>query len=143
MGYTRVSRAIGSQTTDLQREVLLLAGVDEDCSYDDRASGKKDDRPQLAVCLKALPRRDIRVLGKFEPLGLDLRHLVNTDQDLTTRGLGLGLRVLTVEGAAIDTTTASGQLVVGISVSSLISNDHSSRNASSPDSPPHVPEAEI
>ena len=71
VGYTRVSRAIGSQTTDLQREVLLFAGVDEDCSYDDRASGKKDDRPQLAVCLKALPRRDTRLLGKFEPLGLD------------------------------------------------------------------------
>lgn len=112
MGYTRVSRAIGSQTTDLQREVLLFAGVDEDCSYDDRASGKKDDRPQLAVCLKALPRRDTRLLGKFEPLGLDLRHLVNTDHDLTNRGLGLG--VLTVEGAAVYTTTASGQLVVGI-----------------------------
>ena len=37
---------------------------------------------------------------------------MNTDHDLTNRGLGLG--VLTVEGAAIYTTTASGQLVVGI-----------------------------
>lgn len=42
----------------------------------------------------------------------DLRHLVNTVHDLTERGIGL--KVLTGEGAAIDTTTASGKLVFGI-----------------------------
>jgi DNA invertase Pin-like site-specific DNA recombinase len=45
-------------------------------------------------------------------LGRDLRHLVNTVHDLIERGIGL--KVLTGEGAAIDTTTASGKLVFGI-----------------------------
>ena len=39
-------------------------------------------------------------------------HLVNTVQNLSARGVGL--RVLTGQGAQIDTTTASGRLVFGI-----------------------------
>ena len=38
--------------------------------------------------------------------------LVNTVQNLSTRGVGL--RVLTGQGAQIDTTTAAGRLVFGI-----------------------------
>jgi DNA invertase Pin-like site-specific DNA recombinase len=45
-------------------------------------------------------------------LGRDLRHLVNTVHDLTTRGIGL--KVLTGQGAAIDTTTPAGKLIFGI-----------------------------
>lgn len=41
-----------------------------------------------------------------------MRHLVNTVHDLTARGVGL--KVLTGQGAAIDTTTAAGKLVFGI-----------------------------
>lgn len=49
---------------------------------------------------------------KLDRLGRDLRHLVNTVHNLTERGIGL--KVLTGEGAAIDATTASGKLVFGI-----------------------------
>jgi DNA invertase Pin-like site-specific DNA recombinase len=45
-------------------------------------------------------------------LPVDLHHLVNTVHDLTARGIGL--KVLTGQGAAIDTTTAAGKLVFGI-----------------------------
>ena len=45
-------------------------------------------------------------------LGRNLRHLVNTIYDLTTRGVEV--KVLTGQGAAIDTTTAAGKLVFGI-----------------------------
>jgi DNA invertase Pin-like site-specific DNA recombinase len=41
IGYMRVSKADGSQTTDPQRDALLEAGVDEEALYQDRASGKK------------------------------------------------------------------------------------------------------
>ena len=41
-----------------------------------------------------------------------VRHLVNIVHDLTERGIGL--KVLTGQGAAMDTTTASGKLVSGI-----------------------------
>ncbi|MEO3931281.1 recombinase family protein [Micrococcaceae bacterium Sec7.4] len=112
VGYMRVSKADGSQTTDLQRDALLAVGIGADSLYEDRASGKKDDRPQLAACLKALRHEDTLVVWKLDRLGRDLRHLVNIVHDLTERGIGF--KVLTGQGAAIDTTTASGKLVFGI-----------------------------
>jgi len=112
VGYMRVSKADGSQSTDLQRDALLAAGVDPEALYEDKASGKKDDRPQLVACLKALRAGDTLVVWKLDRLGRDLRHLVNIVHDLTQRCVGL--KVLTGQGAAIDTTTASGKLVFGI-----------------------------
>ncbi|WP_456237603.1 recombinase family protein [Dietzia cinnamea] len=108
----RVSKADGSQSTDLQRDALLSAGVETDALYEDKASGKKEDRPELASCLKALRSGDTLIVWKLDRLGRDLRHLVNIVHDLTERGVGL--KVLTGQGAAIDTTTASGKLVFGI-----------------------------
>ena len=112
VGYMRVSKADGSQTTDPQRDALLAAGIDEEQLYQDHASGKKDDRPGLAACLKSLRAGDTLVVWKLDRLGRDLHHLVNTVHDLTARGVGL--KVLTGQGAAIDTTTAAGKLVFGI-----------------------------
>ena len=112
IGYARVSKADGSQTTDLQRDALLAAGVSEEHIYQDLASGKIDDRPGLTHCLKALRKNDTLVIWKLDRLGRDLRHLINTVSDLTDREVGL--KVLTGHGAAIDTTTAAGKLVFGI-----------------------------
>lgn len=112
VGYMRVSKADGSQTLDLQRDALLAAGVANEQIYDDQASGRTDDRPGLVACLKALREGDTLVVWKLDRLGRNLRHLVNTVHDLTVRGVGL--KVLTGQGAAIDTTTPAGQLVFGI-----------------------------
>jgi DNA invertase Pin-like site-specific DNA recombinase len=49
---------------------------------------------------------------KLDRLGRNLHHLINTVHDLTARGVGL--KVLTGQGAAIDTTTPAGKLVFGI-----------------------------
>src|SRR6188472_1569275 len=57
-------------------------------------------------------RRSGRVTRKLDRLGRSLRHLVNVVHDLTSRGIGL--KVLTGQGAAIDTTTPAGKLVFGI-----------------------------
>lgn len=108
----RVSKADGSQATDLQLDALIGAGISREHLYEDKASGKKEDRPQLAACLKALRAGDTLIVWKLDRLGRDLRHLVNIVHDLTERGVGL--KVLTGQGAAIDTTTASGKLVFGI-----------------------------
>ena len=112
VGYMRVSKADGSQVLDLQADALIAAGIPERNLYSDTASGKRDDRPGLDSCLKALRSGDTLVVWKLDRLGRNLRHLVNVVHDLTERNVGL--RVLTGQGAAIDTTTAAGKLVFGI-----------------------------
>jgi DNA invertase Pin-like site-specific DNA recombinase len=112
VGYMRVSKADGSQTLDLQRDALLAAGVETNHVYEDRASGKTEARPGLDALKKALREGDTLVVWKLDRLGRDLRDLVNTVHDLTQRGIGF--KVLSGHGAAIDTTTPSGKLVFGI-----------------------------
>ena len=112
IGYMRVSKADGSQVLDLQRDALLAAGVTERHIYSDTASGSKDERPGLASCLQSLREGDTLVVWKLDRFGRDLRHLINAVHELTTGGIGL--RVFTGQGAAIDTTTAAGKLVFGI-----------------------------
>ncbi|MEI6987540.1 MAG: recombinase family protein [Rhodospirillaceae bacterium] len=112
IGYMRVSKIDGSQATDLQLDALVAAGVDPKQLYEDQASGKQEDRPGLAACLKALREGDTLLVWKLDRLGRDLRHLINTVHDLT--GRGVGLKVLTGHGTAIDTSTSAGKLVFGI-----------------------------
>src|SRR5713101_470305 len=112
LGYMRVSKADGSQALDLQRDALLAEGIRPQHLYEDLASGRRDDRPGLLACLKALRAGDVLVVWKLDRLGRDLRHLINTVHDLTTQGIGL--QVLTGHGAALDTTTPAGKLVFGI-----------------------------
>ena len=112
IGYMRVSKADGSQVLDLQRDALIAAGVFEDHLYQDFVSGKIDDRPGLLACLKSLRTSDTLVVWKLDRLGRNLRHLVNTVHELSSKGISF--KVLTGEGAQIDTTTAQGKLVFGI-----------------------------
>jgi DNA invertase Pin-like site-specific DNA recombinase len=90
IGYMRVSKADGSQVLDLQRDALLAAGVSGRHLYSDAVSGKHDERPGLAACLQVLREGDTLVVWKLDRLGRNLRHLVNTVHDLTSRGVGLG-----------------------------------------------------
>lgn len=112
IGYMRISKADGSQTTDLQLDALIAAGVDPENIYEDSASGAKDDRPDLAACLKALRAGDTLVVWKLDRLGRSLPHLVAIMEDLNKRKVGL--KVLTGHGANIDTTTAAGKMIFGI-----------------------------
>lgn len=110
IGYARVSKADGSQTLDLQKDSLTQFGVTQ--IYEDFASGKKDDRPQLNACLKALRKGDTLVVWKLDRLGRDLRHLINIVHDLQNREVNF--KVLAGQGANIDTITSNGRLVFGI-----------------------------
>ncbi|OAI01503.1 recombinase family protein [Methylomonas methanica] len=112
VGYIRVSKSDGSQTLEPQRDALLDAGVEENRIYEDLASGRKDDRPGLNACLKALQPGNTLVVWKLDRLGRDLKHLVTTIDELRKRNVGL--KVLAGAGAQIDTTTANGRLFFGI-----------------------------
>jgi DNA invertase Pin-like site-specific DNA recombinase len=112
IGYMRVSKSDGTQTLGLQRDALLAAGVTLERLYEDRASGRKDDRPGLATCLKALQPGDTLVVWKLDRLGRNLQHLVGVVEELQQRQVGF--KVLAAAGVQIDTTTANGRLVFGI-----------------------------
>jgi DNA invertase Pin-like site-specific DNA recombinase len=112
IAYMRVSKSDGSQVLDLQRDALLVAGITPDRIYEDLASGRKDARPGLAACLKALQPGNTLVVWKLDRLGRSLKHLVNLVEELNQRRVGL--KVLAGAGAQIDTTTANGRLVFGI-----------------------------
>ncbi len=111
---------------------LRVIGVEGTGAY----GGRTDDRPGLASCLKALRRGGRLVVWKLDRLGRNLHHLVNTVHDLTARGVGL--KVLTGQGAAIDTTTAAGNWSSASSPPWPSSNANSSPNAPSPVWPPPV-----
>jgi DNA invertase Pin-like site-specific DNA recombinase len=112
IGYVRVSKNDGSQKLTLQKDALLADGVDERRIYQDMASGRKDHRPGLETCLKALQPGNTLVIWKLDRLGRDLKHLVTLVDDLN--GQNVGLKVLAGAGAQIDTSTANGKLVFGI-----------------------------
>ena len=112
IGYMRVSKSDGSQILDLQKDELLKAGALSEQIYQDFDSGKNDDRSGLAICLKTLRAGDTLIVWKLDRLGRNLRHLVNTVHDLSSKGIGF--KVLTGQGAQIDTNTSHGKLVFGI-----------------------------
>ena len=91
---------------------MLDAGIDPERIYKDLASGRKDDRPGLRACLKALQPGNTLVVWKLDRLGRDLKHLINMVENLKKQGVGF--RVLADAGAQIDTTTANGRLIFGI-----------------------------
>ena len=104
IGYARVSKADGSQLLDLQRDALAGAGVGEARIYEDCASGRRDHRPGLDDCLKALQPGNTLVVWKLDRLGRDLKHLVTMVDEL--RECGVGLRVLAGAGAEINTASS-------------------------------------
>ena len=112
IGYARVSKSDGSQNLDLQLDALKENGVDEKHIYTDYASGKKDERPGLDACLKALRKDDELIVWKLDRLGRNLKHLVTTVHDLSDKHIGF--KVIAGQGANIDTSTANGKLIFAI-----------------------------
>jgi DNA invertase Pin-like site-specific DNA recombinase len=109
VGYMRVSTADDRQSTDLQRDALVAAGVDERHIHQDRASGAKSDRSGLKACLEYLKPGDTLVVWKLDRLGRSLTDLLAIVTELGSRGVGF--RSLT---EAMDTTTAQGRLLFSV-----------------------------
>lgn len=112
IGYARISKADDSQKLDLQLDALIEAGVKEDHIYSDKITGARSDRPGLAACLKALRKGDTLIVWALDRLGRNLRHLINIVQELNDRQISF--KVLTGQGAVIDTSTPHGKLIFHI-----------------------------
>jgi DNA invertase Pin-like site-specific DNA recombinase len=66
----------------------------------------------LAEALKRCAAGDVLVVWKLDRLARSLHDLVVIAADL--KGRGIGLTILTGEGAAVDTTHAQGRMIFGI-----------------------------
>ena len=108
LGYARVST--DDQDLSLQIDALEKHGIPKSLIFTDKLSGAKDDRPGLAKCLGSLQSGDVLVVWRLDRLGRSMRHLITLVEDL--RSCGVGFRSLN-EGA-IDTTSASGELIFNI-----------------------------
>jgi DNA invertase Pin-like site-specific DNA recombinase len=106
IGYMRVSSDSDRQSTDLQRDALLAAGVDVRHLFEDHASGAKGDRTGLAQALEFVRPGDVLVVWKLDRLGRSLSHLLAIVNSLKNKQVAF--RSLT-EG--MDTTTPSGELL--------------------------------
>ncbi len=109
IGYMRVSSDNDRQTTDLQRDALIQAGVDPRHLFEDKASGARDDRQGLKQALDYVCEGDCLVVWKLDRLGRSLSHLLQIVTDLQKRGVAF--RSLTEQ---MDTTTPHGELLFGI-----------------------------
>lgn len=105
LGYARVST--DEQDLTLQLDALSKTGCDPEAIYTDQASGARTERPGLDACLAALTRGDTLVVWRLDRLGRSMSHLVTLVEDLRQRGVNFR----SLQDGAIDTTTASGELM--------------------------------
>jgi DNA invertase Pin-like site-specific DNA recombinase len=106
IGYARVST--NGQDLDLQIKELKEASCKS--IFTDKVSGAKSERPGLDDCLKTLRPGDTLLVWRLDRLGRSMQHLVSVITDLKSRGIGFR----SLRDGAIDTTTASGELVFNI-----------------------------
>lgn len=108
IGYARVSD--DDQNLDLQIDALLNAGVKKQHLFYDEVTGAKHDRPGLTECLSLLEAGDSLLVWRIDRLGRSMPHLVSVVEELRQRGVGFK----SICDGAIDTTTASGELIFNI-----------------------------
>jgi len=108
MGYARVSTS--DQDVSLQWEALRRAGCQEPHIFCDTASGAHAARPGLEACIQAFAPGDMLVVWRLDRLGRSMAHLVTLIEGLLQRQVGFR----SLGDGAIDTTTASGELVFHI-----------------------------
>jgi DNA invertase Pin-like site-specific DNA recombinase len=108
IGYARVSTA--EQDLGLQLAALRSAGCSDTHIFCDTASGARTARPGLEACVHALEPGDTLVVWRLDRLGRSMTHLVTLIQALLQQHVSFR----SLSDGAIDTTTASGELVFHI-----------------------------
>ena len=108
LGYARVSTT--EQDLTLQTDALTQHGCTKNHIFIDTASGARSKRPGLEACLDALQAGDVLLVWRLDRLGRSMPHLVTLIAQLKERGIGFR----SLCDGAIDTTTASGELIFNI-----------------------------
>ena len=108
VGYARVSTE--EQDVQLQLDALREAGCREEQIFIDKVSGARSKRPGLDACLDALEPGDTLLVWRLDRLGRSMPHLVTLIQELLEKGIAFR----SLRDGAIDTTSASGELIFHI-----------------------------
>ena len=104
IGYARVST--DGQTLDQQLAALKAAGCKR--IFEDKPSGAKRDRPQLAALLDQLRDGDVVTITRLDRLARSTRDLLDITERL--KEVDAGLRSLAEPWA--DTTSPAGRMVL-------------------------------
>ena len=103
IGYARVSSH--GQSLDVQLEKLNADGCGE--IFMEKRSGRtRDERPELAACLRYVRKGDVLVITKLDRLARSMLHLQQIADELRQKGVEL-----VVVDQALDTTTPTGKLM--------------------------------
>ena len=108
VGYARVST--GEQDLHPQLDALKTVGCSNADIYTDKSSGVRGNRPGLDACVEALESGDTLIVWRLDRLGRSMPHLVGLVEELLAKGIGFR----SLSDGAIDTTTASGELMFNI-----------------------------
>ena len=106
IGYARVST--DDQDLALQRSALKAAGCRR--LYEEKISGAKRDRPELARMLDNLRDEDVIVVTRLDRLARSTKDLLDIAEQLN--GIGAGLRSLAEPWA--DTTSPAGRMILTV-----------------------------
>lgn len=101
VGYARVSTV--GQSLDTQLQALA------ECStiFQEKVSGARDDRPQLAQLLNFVREGDVVLVTKLDRLARNTRHLLEISEYLQSKQVTL--RILNL---GINTSTPTGKLML-------------------------------
>ncbi|MBL0454771.1 recombinase family protein [Aeromonas veronii] len=101
VGYARVSTV--GQSLDTQLQALA------ECStiFQEKVSGARDDRPQLALLLNSVRKGDVMLVTKLDRLARNTRHLLEISEYLQSKQVAL--RILNL---GINTSTPTGKLML-------------------------------
>lgn len=106
VAYARVST--GQQDYQSQVDRLTAAGATK--VFSEKRSGLDGGRPELAECMRYVREGDTLIVTKLDRLARSTADLYKIVTELA--GKGVGFKVL--DDAAVDTTTRTGKLVMGI-----------------------------
>lgn len=99
IGYARVS----TEDQDLRRQIAALKEAGCETIYQEKISGKTDNRPELNSMMARLKAGDIVVVQKLDRLGRSLSHLLRVVEDF--KRLKVNFKSLSDN---FDTTTSQG-----------------------------------
>ncbi len=102
VGYARVSQQ--DQSTDMQIDFLKEAGCDK--IFVEKASGARDDRPELAKALEYVRAGDVLIVYKLDRLARSTKKLIEVCETLEKKNVEL----LSIKDN-IDTSSPTGRFL--------------------------------